>query len=197
MRVQILDAALEVFAVEGYRGTSLRAVAERCGLSVNGVMHYFDSRERLLTEILLHRDRASRSDLAQRAAQEHDKGAPELYVDLIRRGASTPGLIQLFVSLTAAAHSTDHPAHDVLTQRYAQLLAEMTENVEAEQAAGRLTTRIPAEKLSKMLIAVTDGAQMQWLLDPDTPLEQPLETLSEVLTMLRPDAQPAEESARD
>ena len=51
-REEILDVALEVFADEGYRGTSLRTVASRCALTVAGVMHYFESREDLLTQIL-------------------------------------------------------------------------------------------------------------------------------------------------
>ncbi|WP_415803608.1 TetR/AcrR family transcriptional regulator, partial [Isoptericola cucumis] len=55
-RAEILRTALDVFAREGYRGTTLREVAERCELSVAGVMHYFDSREDLLTQVILARD---------------------------------------------------------------------------------------------------------------------------------------------
>ena len=55
-RAEILDVALEVFAVEGYRGTSLRKVASLCNLSLAGVMHYFDSKEDLLVQILRERD---------------------------------------------------------------------------------------------------------------------------------------------
>jgi AcrR family transcriptional regulator len=36
-RAKILQTALEIFAVEGYRGTSMRKVAAQCGLSMPGI----------------------------------------------------------------------------------------------------------------------------------------------------------------
>ena len=52
----ILDAALEVFAQEGYRGATLDRIARAAGLSKPGMLYYFESKEAmhraLLTELL-------------------------------------------------------------------------------------------------------------------------------------------------
>jgi len=55
-RKRILDAALEVFAAQGFRGATLDQIAERAGLSKPNLLYYFDSKEtmhRLLLEDLL------------------------------------------------------------------------------------------------------------------------------------------------
>ncbi|HEY5230670.1 MAG TPA: helix-turn-helix domain-containing protein, partial [Galbitalea sp.] len=46
-REEILRTALEVFARQGYRGTSLRELADAVNLSQAGLLHYFDSKEEL------------------------------------------------------------------------------------------------------------------------------------------------------
>src|SRR5689334_3100833 len=55
-RADILAAALEVFAERGYRAASLAAVAERVGLTQQGVLHYFPTKDALLIEVLRLRD---------------------------------------------------------------------------------------------------------------------------------------------
>jgi len=47
-RAQILDGALELFAERGYDGTTMRAVAERAGVSVGNAYYYFASKEHLI-----------------------------------------------------------------------------------------------------------------------------------------------------
>ncbi len=55
-RKRILDAALEVFSAQGFRGATLDQIAEGAGLSKPNLLYYFDSKEaihRLLLEELL------------------------------------------------------------------------------------------------------------------------------------------------
>ena len=44
----ILDAALAVFRERGYEGTTIPAIAQRCGISQGTVYNYFPSKEKLL-----------------------------------------------------------------------------------------------------------------------------------------------------
>ena len=53
-RREILDAALEVVARNGYSRTSVRELADAVGLSQAGLLHYFDSKEHLFAEVLRH-----------------------------------------------------------------------------------------------------------------------------------------------
>lgn len=47
-RARILAAAMEAFARDGFDGTTVRAIARRCGLSDAGVFYYFPTKRHLL-----------------------------------------------------------------------------------------------------------------------------------------------------
>jgi AcrR family transcriptional regulator len=51
---EILSAAAQVFAEQGYDRASIRMVAERAGVSVPGLYHYVRSKEEILFLIQLH-----------------------------------------------------------------------------------------------------------------------------------------------
>jgi len=51
-RERILKVATELFASRGFDGTSVRNIAEKAGLSVPGMFHYFSSKEMILFEIM-------------------------------------------------------------------------------------------------------------------------------------------------
>ena len=56
-RRAIVEAAIEHFAREGYRGTGIAAIAEAAGVTTGGLLHHFGSKEGLLVEVLRERDR--------------------------------------------------------------------------------------------------------------------------------------------
>ncbi|MFA7279944.1 MAG: TetR/AcrR family transcriptional regulator [Sterolibacterium sp.] len=51
---EILDAAREIFAREGYAALSMRSVASHVGISLSTVQHYYKSKEALLEALLLY-----------------------------------------------------------------------------------------------------------------------------------------------
>lgn len=51
---EILDHATEVFCVKGYEGASMRDLSRATGMSLAGLYHYFQSKERLLYLIQKH-----------------------------------------------------------------------------------------------------------------------------------------------
>ncbi len=53
-RDELLDAAIELFARNGYAGTSIRDIAKLTGRSVSNVYHYFEDKESLWLAILEH-----------------------------------------------------------------------------------------------------------------------------------------------
>src|SRR3954449_3709684 len=79
---EILDTALEVFAQQGFRGASLREIAERVGLSQAGVLHHFDSKEALLAAVLEQRDSQNNALFAADLAAH---GVLEALRDAVRR----------------------------------------------------------------------------------------------------------------
>ena len=51
-RGQILEAALELFAHQGYRGTSVREIAQAAGVSTGNVYHHFPDKEQIFKTLL-------------------------------------------------------------------------------------------------------------------------------------------------
>ena len=51
-RAAILEASLELFSSQGYRGTSIREIAEAAGVSTGNVYHHFPDKETIFQTVL-------------------------------------------------------------------------------------------------------------------------------------------------
>jgi AcrR family transcriptional regulator len=160
-RAQILDVALDVFGRLGYRGGSLREIADRVGVSDTGVLHHFGSKQRLLIAVLEHREALSRQG---RPSQEGLALLDGLR-GLVAQNASTPGLTQLFVTLSAEATEPDHPAHDFFVARYEDVTQYFVDQLEVARDDGQVSADVDVTEAAQQLIAVMDGLQVQWLLN--------------------------------
>ncbi|MGE8225494.1 MAG: TetR/AcrR family transcriptional regulator [Stenotrophomonas sp.] len=58
-RQQILDAAMHVFARDGYSNASIAEVASQVGLTLPGLLHHFPSKTDMLLAVLEVRDQRS------------------------------------------------------------------------------------------------------------------------------------------
>jgi AcrR family transcriptional regulator len=143
-RAEIVRATLEVIAERGYRGASLAAVAERVGLTQQGLLHHFPTKEALLVAVLGERD--------QWDALPGTEWRAELLVALVEYNAMRPGIIQTFSALLGESVTEGHPARAFFTRRYTTVRAHMAEALRA----------------APLLVAVMDGLQYQWLLDPES-----------------------------
>jgi AcrR family transcriptional regulator len=169
-RSEIVAAALEVFAERGYRGGSLAAVGERVGLTQQGVLHYFPSKDALLTEVLRLRDALDGQYPAgsgpDHAGPDHAGSAGLAGVEsLVARNLGRPGLVQCFTVLAAESVTDQHPAHDFFAARYRALRPQLAALLRAELGDPG-PSGLTADQASALLIAVMDGLQQQWLLDP-------------------------------
>lgn len=52
--LEVLRAALELFAERGYAGASLRELARRVGMQQPSLYHWFDSKEQLVEQVIVH-----------------------------------------------------------------------------------------------------------------------------------------------
>lgn len=167
-REEILERALEVIAREGYRGASVKVLAEAVGLSQAGLLHYFDSKEELFTEIVRKRDEV---DMANYGPPVFDDAQPphlrDGYIQVIRHNSDVPGLVELYSRMSVDAADPQHPAHRFFIERGRNLRALFAEELASSIAAGELSDRIDAETLARIFQAVADGLQLQWMLEPD------------------------------
>lgn len=123
-RAEIVRAALEVIAERGYRGASLSAVAERVGLTQQGLLHHFPTKEALLVAVLKERD--------QWDAVPNTQWRVDLLTSLVEYNAMRPGIIQTFSALLGESVTEGHPAREFFTQRYAAVRASMASVLRAE-----------------------------------------------------------------
>ncbi|MFC7327447.1 TetR family transcriptional regulator [Marinactinospora rubrisoli] len=167
-RARAVRAAIELFAASGFQGTSIAQVAERAGLSQSGLLHHFPSKAALLAAVLEERDARDGEFLTSA-----DGGRPlgwaafDALAALTARNSTRPHLVGLFVRLTAEATAPDHPAHDWALDHYAGVHAWLVDAVRAGRERGEMHPGTPPETLARSTIAVMDGLQQQWLLEPE------------------------------
>ncbi|MFF0267432.1 TetR/AcrR family transcriptional regulator [Kribbella sp. NPDC004536] len=153
-RAEILRAALEVIARHGYRKTSTRELAAAAGLSEAGMLHYFGSKEKLFEEVLRARDEA---DMERIDATDSIDGLRAV----IRHNGTVPGLVQLYSTFSAEAGDPEHTSHDFFVDRYATLRSRLAETVRTRQSEGTLTADADPDTIATLLIALSDGLQVQ------------------------------------
>ncbi|WP_328507328.1 TetR/AcrR family transcriptional regulator [Streptomyces sp. NBC_00391] len=156
-RAEIVLATLEVIAERGYRGASMAAVAERVGLTQQGLLHYFPTKDALLVAVLQERDRWD--------AVPDSPLRLDLLGSLVEYNAMRPGIVQTFSALLGESVTEGHPAREFFTERYGRVRGSMAEVLRAEYG-DRLPSGLTPERAAPLLVAVMDGLQYQWLLDP-------------------------------
>ena len=175
-REEILRAALEVIARHGYRKTSTRELAAAVGLSEAGLLHYFGSKEKLFEAVLRARDEAD----VERFEQSELIGK---LIAIIRHNRDVPGLVQLYSTFSAEAGDPQHPAHDYFVERYARLRESLAESVRARQAAGTINPSADPGTIATLVIALSDGLQIQSQFDLNA---EPADLLDDLIGLLHP-----------
>lgn len=156
-REQIIQRATDVFATEGFEGTALKRVAELVGVKEATLFHYFSGKQELLTAVLAERDRRAVSE-----APGAEVGLASL-VKIAERNRSEPGLTTLYAVASATANHTEHGSHAYFRDRYATVVASLAADIERRQASGEVRSDAPAQELAELVVAVSDGLQLQWL----------------------------------
>ncbi|GGV65512.1 TetR/AcrR family transcriptional regulator [Streptomyces massasporeus] len=154
-----MRAALEVIAERGYRGAGLAAVAERVGLTQQGLLHHFPTKEALLVAVLRERDRWD--------AMPAGRLRLDLLASLVEYNAMRPAIVQTFSALLGESVAEGHPARAYFTERYVGVRAGMAEVLRTEYG-DRLPGGLTPERAAPLLVAILDGLQYQWLLDPES-----------------------------
>jgi AcrR family transcriptional regulator len=178
-RQEILDRAIEVFQERGADGTSLRRIAEAIGVSHAALLHYFDSREQLLVAVYEHAE----------AKRDHDSpasepGAVESMVEAATQNVQVPGLVELYTTLVASSLETgSEHSKAFFTERFERVRGDVAARLRDEQAAGKVRTDVDPDQIAAIIVAASDGLQIQWLLDPTIELER---TLGALARLLRP-----------
>jgi AcrR family transcriptional regulator len=177
-REEILESALEVIGRDGYQNASLKQIAHVVGVTPAALLHYFGTKEELFTEVLRKRDEHDGMDPRLAELADPSQGL----LDVIRHNTEVPGLVELFSRLAVDAADPAHPAHAYFLER--------SERLREAVAAGfhRDATREPAldpDTMARVLQAVADGLQLQWMIDPTVDMAVIVEQLIDALAPRR------------
>jgi AcrR family transcriptional regulator len=162
-RAEIVSRAIELFAERGV-GASLRAIGDAIGVTHAALRYYFPSRDELLVEVYRTHER-----LEHEPPEPQEVSAVAVIERSAERNRSIPGLVELYATLTTdALQGQQHPlTREFVRERFRQLRAHLTERIRTGQRAGTIAADIDPGDAAALVIAASDGLQLQWLLDPD------------------------------
>lgn len=164
-REEIIETAVELFARDGYRGTGLAAIASKVGVSQPTLRHHFGTKQQLLRSVLERRyeqDRAAATPFAS-AGGAATFDIIERLPDYMR---SRRGLVHLYVVLGAENLRPEHPVHDWFAQRNLETQEFFADSLRAGRDRGELDENMDVDLVADTIIALIQGVEIQWLLDP-------------------------------
>lgn len=185
----IIDAAIELFGRQGYRGTGVAAIAQEAGITASAVIHHFGSKEGLLRAVLDEYDARSAARLSQYVG-EGVQGLVEALLDNAEHMQRNVHLATLHATLQAE-HLEAEPGNEVRERfllRSRQLRRAMAGILRAGVQTGELADCPDPDATAAEILAFQEGALVLWRLDPEnTDLRQLYATH---LRRLAPDAAP-------
>jgi len=159
----ILDAAVPIIGDRGYYGFSIKEVAERCGLSVPGILHHFSSKEALLHAVIKDREERDSEAIWKDVVHEGLAGFAAMSLEDLKlrlhatvlRNTKQPEILRLFSMLRTEALYPQHPAHDYFHNRAA---------VAIEVLALALTRKVASPtSVARQIMATITGLENIWL----------------------------------
>ncbi|MFD3468586.1 helix-turn-helix domain-containing protein [Streptomyces sp. NPDC058682] len=169
-REELLCAAAELFAAQGYAATTTRAVAERAGMRQATMYHYFGGKEELLAE-LLESTVAPSLVLARQLLADHGRCAARRLWELCRSdvlllcgGPYDLGALYLLPELRGARFARFRRMRGELKYAYRVLLAGTRIGVELAGDEAGLRLR------GDLVFGLIEGVMLIHRTDPQRPV---------------------------
>jgi AcrR family transcriptional regulator len=191
-RQQIVEAAARVFAQYGYKNGSLRQIANEVGVSAPTLVSHFGQKEALLIAVWDYWSEQSAVLSAGYSGLAYFEWLPRL----MEYHTAHRGFIELFLTLATEASDPGHPARDFMVNRYEMAVEEMSGHLREALDKGEILPLSDSEIASEVrgVIALLDGDEIQWLLNPDLDLVR-LVSIHLDVVLARWTGKPRQESA--
>jgi AcrR family transcriptional regulator len=168
-RREIIESASRIFAAHGFNSGTLREIAKEVGVTPAALARHFDSKEGLLSAVLENWD----AEAAARNPGDVRGLAHFIRIrDTVSYNQANRGLIELFLTLSGESTNPTHPARKFIQERYRRVADRNAQLLRDARDAGEVLwmddETIAAEV--RMLSAMMDGIQLQWLIDPEIDL---------------------------
>jgi AcrR family transcriptional regulator len=155
-REALIDAAIELWATTGWRGTGITVVAERAGITPSGLLHHFGTKENFLLEVIARLDHL---EIERHRALGVPQGLDLLrrLPDFVRNYRDAPELWKLHLTLQAENLDPGSPAHGYYVARHAYLREQWAAAIRAGQASGEIRPDADPDLVAVQLLAFLHG----------------------------------------
>jgi AcrR family transcriptional regulator len=162
-RRQILDAAVRVFARQGFHATRVSDIADDAGVAYGLVYHYFDSKDAVLDTLFLERwdvmlEVIRETDAGEAPAKEKLAAIAGFIVDSYRHD---PDLMKVIIVEVTRAANTFGRTHITKIREAYQLIAGI---VSAAQERGEFRTDITAQFAALAFYGAIEQVLTGWIL---------------------------------
>jgi AcrR family transcriptional regulator len=160
----ILDAAVRVFARQGFHTCRVSDIADEAGVAYGLVYHYFSSKEQILDTLFLERwdvmlAAIAEVDASQRSPRDKLHAIAAFIVDSYRHD---PELMKvIIVEVTRAANTFGLTHLDKIRDAYAGIAAI----VAGAQEAGKFRTEITPEFAAQAFYGSVEQVLTGWIFD--------------------------------
>jgi AcrR family transcriptional regulator len=164
-KAAILEAALELYADTGFRGTGLHAIGERAGVTHAAVLYHFGSARALLVAVLDERQRRFEQETASvwsGTPTEVIRGLPAV----ARFNTEMPGLAKLFTVLQVENLDEDAEAHAFFVAHRRRLHKTFRGVLRRGIESGEFRSDIDIDHKADEIMAFISGAEIFQFLDP-------------------------------
>jgi AcrR family transcriptional regulator len=160
----ILDAAVRVFARQGFHTCRVSDIADEAGVAYGLVYHYFSSKEEILDTLFLERwevmlSAIAESDASPRSPRDKLYAVAAFIIDSYRHD---PELMKvIIVEVTRAANTFGLTHLEKIREAYAGIAAI----VEHAQADGRFRSEITPEFAAQAFYGSVEQVLTGWIFD--------------------------------
>jgi TetR/AcrR family transcriptional regulator, fatty acid metabolism regulator protein len=162
-RRQILDAAVRVFALQGFHGCRVSDIADEAGVAYGLVYHYFRSKEEVLDTLFLERWDVLVATIDEVAAREDMAPRDQLHVIasfIVDSYRHDPDLMKvIIVEVTRAANSFGAVHLDKIAEAYAQIGGI----VEQAQRSGEFRSTVSAQFAAMAFYGAIEQVLTGWI----------------------------------
>jgi AcrR family transcriptional regulator len=162
----IIQAAIDLYSENGFRGTGLMAIGERAGVAHATVLYHYGSSHALLMAVLAERERRFVEATAS-AWAEPGLGVLRHLPQVARFHVAEPELAKLFAILQAENLEPHHDANEFFRQRRTDVRELLKANLARAVSAGDARADLDVEAKADEILAFTTGAQIQYWLASD------------------------------
>lgn len=154
--LELIDAALRVFAQKGYRNARLDDVADAAGVTKGAIYHYFDTKEALLRAVIEHYQALAFGRVEDALRDGNMPVAARIRLlmrKVFSRGSAQPGDYLLTLLIRVVASEVPHLHHQWLRDGPARMWTLIASLVDEGKLRGEFRRDADGEVGARLLIS--------------------------------------------